>query len=137
MPDDRFIRDGRTLREWAARRVLPSLADDLWGILKQSEEDGNVLRVLAALARERRDVFERVVEQARPSPPDIRAHEGYPQYTYDAAMYRRGAALEMLGTSAPSRPKPLRSSSTRWTRSRSTTPTGGTRTASMGGWSPH
>jgi hypothetical protein len=88
-----------TLQEMGerARRVLPSLPDDLWGMLDGSEHDNMILPVLATLSPERRDVFERVVEQARPSPPDIRAHEGYPQYTYDAAMYRRGPALEMLG----------------------------------------
>jgi hypothetical protein len=88
-----------TLQEMGerARRVLPSLPDDLWGMLDGSEHDNMISPVLATLSPDRRDVFERVVEQARPSPPDIRAHEGYPQYTYDATMYRRGPALEMLG----------------------------------------
>jgi hypothetical protein len=88
-----------TLRDMgeSARRVRPSLPDDLWALLDGSEHDLAVLSVLATLAPDRRDVFERILAMARPGPPDMRSAEGFPDYQYDATMGRRGWAIELLG----------------------------------------
>lgn len=80
-----------------AVRLMPGVVDALLPMGDDSDQGVSVLRCLASVAPDRRDVFDRVLDAARPRPPDIREAEGFPGYTFDANMGRRGPAIEALG----------------------------------------
>jgi hypothetical protein len=80
-----------------AALLVPTLVDALLTFASDSDRGSSALAALARIAPARRDVFERVVEAARLRPPEMRRIPDFPDYEYDAAMHRRGPALESLG----------------------------------------
>jgi hypothetical protein len=86
----------------AAVGLVPSLVDELLAVaVSDPDRTATMLPCLAALAPGRRDVFDLAVDAARMRPPEMRQYETHPQYSYDAAMCRRGPAIEALGRFTP------------------------------------
>lgn len=82
-----------------AAELAPDVVDRMMRLAAAEGRDGiHLLYAASVIAPARRDLFERILQAARPAPPDIQYFETSPdnRHPYDAAMFARGAALEAL-----------------------------------------